>query len=237
MKPIFFNPFSMKKIVVFTGAGISVESGLPTFRGSDGLWEGHRVEDVATPEAWEKDPELVQNFYNKRRSDCLAAEPNHAHRKLAELEKDHDITIITQNIDDLHERAGSSKVLHLHGQIRKGQSSINPNLIYDINGTDIKDGDLCELGSQLRPHVVWFGEAVPNMNEAYKIARQADVFITIGTSLQVYPAANLIYETKPDCKLILIDPNAEQYRVPPVVLKISEKASVGVDYLAKYLPK
>ncbi|WP_254527156.1 MULTISPECIES: NAD-dependent deacylase [unclassified Sphingobacterium] len=227
----------MKKIVVFTGAGISVESGLPTFRGSDGLWEGHRVEDVATPEAWEKDPELVQNFYNKRRSDCLAAEPNHAHRKLAELEKDYDITIITQNIDDLHERAGSSKVLHLHGQIRKGQSSINPNLIYDINGTDIKDGDLCELGSQLRPHVVWFGEAVPNMNEAYKIARQADVFITIGTSLQVYPAANLIYETKPDCKLILIDPNAEQYRVPPVVLKISEKASVGVDYLAKYLPK
>lgn len=227
----------MKKIVVFTGAGISVESGLPTFRGSDGLWEGHRVEDVATPEAWEKDPELVQNFYNKRRSDCLAAEPNHAHRKLAELEKNYDITIITQNIDDLHERAGSSKVLHLHGQIRKGQSSINPNLIYDINGTDIKDGDLCELGSQLRPHVVWFGEAVPNMNEAYKIARQADVFITIGTSLQVYPAANLIYETKPDCKLILIDPNAEQYRVPPVVLKISEKASVGVDYLAKYLPK
>ena len=227
----------MKKIVVFTGAGISVESGLPTFRGSDGLWEGHRVEDVATPEAWEKDPELGQNFYNKRRSDCLAAEPNHAHRKLAELEKDYDITIITQNIDDLHERAGSSKVLHLHGQIRKGQSSINPNLIYDINGTDIKDGDLCELGSQLRPHVVWFGEAVPNMNEAYKIARQADVFITIGTSLQVYPAANLIYETKPDCKLILIDPNAEQYRVPPVVLKISEKASVGVDYLAKYLPK
>lgn len=227
----------MKKIVVFTGAGISVESGLPTFRGSDGLWEGHRVEDVATPEAWEKDPELVQNFYNKRRSDCLAAEPNHAHRKLAELEKDYDITIITQNIDDLHERAGSSKVLHLHGQIRKGQSSINPNLIYDIKGTDIKDGDLCELGSQLRPHVVWFGEAVPNMNEAYKIARQANVFITIGTSLQVYPAANLIYETKPDCKLILIDPNAEQYRVPPVVLKISEKASVGVDYLAKYLPK
>ena len=198
----------MKKIVVFTGAGISVESGLPTFRGSDGLWEGHRVEDVATPEAWEKDPELVQNFYNKRRADCIAAEPNHAHKKLAELEKDYDITIITQNIDDLHERAGSSKILHLHGQIRKAQSSLNPNLIYDIDGADIKDGDLCELGSQLRPHVVWFGEAVPNMVEAYKVARQADVFVTIGTSLQVYPAANLLYETKPDCKLILIDPNA-----------------------------
>ena len=227
----------MKKIVVFTGAGISVESGLPTFRGSDGLWEGHRVEDVATPEAWEKDPELVQNFYNKRRADCIAAEPNHAHKKLAELEKDYDITIITQNIDDLHERAGSSKILHLHGQIRKAQSSVNPNLIYDIDGADIKDGDLCELGSQLRPHVVWFGEAVPNMVEAYKVARQADVFVTIGTSLQVYPAANLLYETKPDCKLILIDPNAEQYRVPPVVIKIAEKASVGVEYLAKYLTK
>lgn len=227
----------MKKIVVFTGAGISVESGLPTFRGSDGLWEGHRVEDVATPEAWEKDPELVQNFYNKRRADCIAAEPNHAHKKLAELEKDYDITIITQNIDDLHERAGSSKILHLHGQIRKAQSSLNPNLIYDIDGADIKDGDLCELGSQLRPHVVWFGEAVPNMVEAYKVARQADVFVTIGTSLQVYPAANLLYETKPDCKLILIDPNAKQYRVPPVVIKIAEKASVGVEYLAKYVTK
>lgn len=227
----------MKKIVVFTGAGISVESGLPTFRGSDGLWEGHRIEDVATPEAWQRDPELVQKFYNKRRADCLNVQPNHAHLKLAELEKEYDITIITQNIDDLHERAGSNKVLHLHGQIRKSQSSINPNLIYDIKGADIKSGDQCELGSQLRPHVVWFGEQVPNMNEAYKLARQADVFVTIGTSLQVYPAANLIYETKPDCKLILIDPNAEQYNVPPVVIKIAEKASKGVDYLANLLAK
>lgn len=227
----------MKKIVVFTGAGISVESGLPTFRGSDGLWEGHRIEDVATPEAWQRDPELVQKFYNKRRADCLNVQPNHAHLKLAELEKEYDITIITQNIDDLHERAGSNKVLHLHGQIRKSQSSINPNLIYDIEGADIKTGDQCELGSQLRPHVVWFGEQVPNMNEAYKLARQADVFVTIGTSLQVYPAANLIYETKPDCKLILIDPNAEQYNVPPVVIKIAEKASKGVDYLADLLAK
>src|SRR5690606_19366553 len=139
----------MKKIVGFRGTGISVESGLPTFRGSDGLREGHRVEDVATPEAWKKDPELDQNVNNKRRADCIGAEPNHAHKKLAELEKDYDITIITQNIDDLHERAGSSKILHLHGQIRKAQSSLNPNLIYDIDGADIKDGDLCELGSQL----------------------------------------------------------------------------------------
>lgn len=237
MKPIFFNQYFMKRIVVFTGAGISVESGLPTFRGSDGLWEGHRIEDVATPEAWSLNPELVQSFYNKRRTDCLAASPNKAHFKLAELEKDFDVHIITQNIDDLHERAGSKNVIHLHGQIRKSQSSIDPNLIYDIEGDKINMGDICELGSQLRPHVVWFGEPVPMMNEAYKLAQSADVFVTIGTSLQVYPAANLIYETKPDCKLILIDPNAEQYHVPPVVLKISEKASVGVDYLAEILAK
>ena len=237
MKPIFFNQYFMKRIVVFTGAGISVESGLPTFRGSDGLWEGHRIEDVATPEAWSLNPELVQSFYNKRRTDCLAANPNKAHFKLAELEKDFDVHIITQNIDDLHERAGSKNVIHLHGQIRKSQSSIDPNLIYDIEGDKINMGDVCELGSQLRPHVVWFGEPVPMMNEAYKLAQSADVFVTIGTSLQVYPAANLIYETKPDCKLILIDPNAEQYHVPPVVLKISEKASVGVDYLAEILAK
>lgn len=233
----FFLKLHMKKVVVFTGAGISVESGLPTFRGSDGLWEGHRVEDVATPEAWLKDPELVQAFYNKRRADCLSARPNHAHLKLAELEKDYDIHIITQNIDDLHERAGSSKVLHLHGQIIKSQSSINPSLVYDIEGAEIKRGEQCELGSQLRPHVVWFGEAVPNMEQAYKLAREAEVFVTIGTSLQVYPAANLIYETKPNCKLILIDPNAENYNVPPVVHKISEKASLGVDYLAELLAK
>ncbi len=225
----------MKKLVVFTGAGISVESGLPTFRGTDGLWEGHRIEDVATPEAWQRNPELVQRFYNKRRSDCIAALPNKAHYKLAELQNHYDVQIITQNIDDLHERAGSNKVLHLHGQIRKSQSSINPNLIYNITGDKIEMGTFCELGSQLRPHVVWFGEAVPNMEEASKMAQQADLFVVIGTSLQVYPAANLIYETKPDCKLFLIDPNADQYTVPPVVVKIAEKASRGVNYLAKLI--
>ncbi len=227
----------MKKIVIFTGAGISVESGLPTFRGTDGLWEGHRVEDVATPEAWARDPDLVQEFYNLRRKNCIAAQPNKAHLALAALEKDYDVHIITQNIDDLHERAGSTKVLHLHGEIRKSQSSLDPNLVYAIAGDEIRKGDRCERGAQLRPHVVWFGEAVPNMVPAYKLAQEADVFVTIGTSLQVYPAANLIYETKPDCRLILIDPNADEYRVPPVVTKISEKASVGVDYLVDLLAK
>ncbi len=227
----------MKKVVVFTGAGISVESGLPTFRGTDGLWEGHRVEDVATPEAWQRNPALVQDFYNKRRQNCIEAAPNEAHLKLAELEQDFDVHIITQNIDDLHERAGSSKVLHLHGEIRKSQSSVNPNLVYDIEGDEIIAGSVCELGSPLRPHVVWFGEAVPNMVPASKLASQADVFVVIGTSLQVYPAANLLYETSPLCKLILIDPNAEEYRVPPNVIKISEKASKGVRYLADLIAK
>ncbi len=227
----------MKKIVVFTGAGISVESGLPTFRGADGLWEGHRIEEVATPEAWQRNPELVQRFYNMRRKDCIHVEPNAAHRYLAEMEKDFDVHIITQNIDDLHERAGSSKVLHLHGQIRKSQSSKNPKLIYDIEGDEIAMDATCELGSPLRPHVVWFGEAVPNMVEASRLVRDADVFIIIGTSLQVYPAANLLFDCKPGCKIILIDPNAKQVAIPAQVHKIAESASKGVTYLAEILAK
>lgn len=227
----------MKKLVVFTGAGISVESGLPTFRGTDGLWEGHRVEDVATPEAWLRDPELVQDFYNKRRLACMDAKPNKAHIMLAELEKDFDVRIITQNIDDLHERAGSTHVLHLHGEIMKSQSSKNAEMVYQLDGPTINMGDNCELDSQLRPHVVWFGEAVPNMIPATKLAREADVFVVIGTSLQVYPAANLLYETNPLCKLILIDPNADNYRVPPNVIKIEESATKGVDYLVELLGK
>lgn len=227
----------MKKLVVFTGAGISVESGLPTFRGTDGLWEGYRVEDVATPEAWLRDPELVQEFYNQRRLACMEAKPNKAHIKLAELEKDFDVRIITQNIDDLHERAGSTHVLHLHGEIMKSQSSKNAEMVYELDGPTINMGDNCELGSQLRPHVVWFGEAVPNMIPATKLSREADVFVVIGTSLQVYPAANLLYETNPLCKLILIDPNADHYRVPPNVIKIEESATKGIDYLVELLSK
>ncbi|MVZ66944.1 NAD-dependent deacylase [Sphingobacterium sp. DK4209] len=227
----------MKKIVVFTGAGISVESGLPTFRGSDGLWEGHRIEEVATPEAWQRNPELVQRFYNLRRRDCLRVEPNAAHAYLADLEKNYDVQIITQNIDDLHERAGSTKVLHLHGQIRKSQSSRNANLVYDIQGDDLPMGALCELGSQLRPHVVWFGEAVPNMAVASSMVEQADVFIIIGTSLQVYPAANLLFDCKAGCQIILIDPNAKQVPIPANVYKIAENASKGITYLAELLTK
>ncbi len=227
----------MKKIVVFTGAGISAESGLPTFRGTDGLWEGYAIEDVATPEAWKRNPELVQRFYNKRRKDCIAASPNLAHLKLKELEKDFDIQIITQNIDDLHERAGSKKVLHLHGQIRKAQSSINPKLVYDMESDTLSMDEYCELGSPLRPHVVWFGEAVPAMEEASSIVRQADALVVIGTSLQVYPAANLLYDVKYDAKIILIDPNADQYSLSDRVIKIPHKATEGIQYLAELLTK
>lgn len=224
-----------KNIVVFTGAGISAESGLKTFRGRDGLWEGYRVEDVATPDAWKRNPELVQEFYNIRRKQCIMAEPNAAHHFLAELEKKHDVHIITQNIDDLHERAGSTNVLHLHGEIRKAQSSLDPKLVYEIKGDRIEREDRCTLGSPLRPHVVWFGEPVPNMVPAIELARRADVFIVIGTSLQVYPAANLLYEVKHGCTTILIDPNAEQYTVPANTVLIPEKATIGVGFLHKLL--
>lgn len=226
-----------KKVVVFTGAGVSAESGLQTFRGNDGLWEGFKVEDVATPEAWERNPEMVQRFYNIRRKACMEAQPNAAHRYLADLEQWYDVHIITQNIDDLHERAGSRHVLHLHGQIRKSQSSLNPNLVFDIEGDRIEMGDKCTIGSQLRPHVVWFGEAVPNMLPAMEITGEADIFVVIGTSLQVYPAANLLYEVKSDCTLILIDPNADQYRVPSGTVIINKTATEGVIYLAELLAK
>lgn len=198
----------MKKIVVITGAGISAESGLQTFRDSGGLWEGHNVYDVATPEAWRRNPGLVQNFYNERRKSVLEAEPNAAHYALVKLEEKYDVTIITQNIDDLHERAGSSGIIHLHGLITKSQSDRNPNLTYDISGWELKMGELCELGSQLRPHVVWFGEAVPMIEKAAKECYVADIFIVIGTSLKVYPAAGLIDLVPAKAKKILVDPRA-----------------------------
>lgn len=179
------------RIVVFTGAGISAESGLQTFRAGDGLWEEHRIEDVATPEAWRRDPELVLSFYNARRRAVVAARPNAAHRALAALEAVADVSIITQNIDDLHERAGSTRVLHLHGEILKARSSVAPGLLYDTGGRDIRLGERCERGSQLRPHVVWFSEAVDGFGEAAALAGQADVFLVVGTSLAVYPAALL----------------------------------------------
>src|SRR5215510_10022526 len=181
----------MKKLVVLTGAGISAESGLRTFRDSDGLWEGYNIEDVATPRAWKKDPQLVLDFYNMRRKNVADAEPNAAHVGLASLEKDFDVTIITQNIDDLHERAGSSNVMHLHGEIFKMRSERDHELVYEIKG-DIKIGDKAEDGQQLRPHIVWFEEPVPMIEEAVPVVRNADVFVVVGTSLVVYPAAGLV---------------------------------------------
>ncbi len=200
------------KIIVFTGAGISAESGLKTFRGEDGLWEDYSVEEVATLQAWRRNPELVQEFYNIRRKAVSEADPNAAHYALAELEKEADVCIITQNIDDLHERAGSRNIVHLHGLITYSQSSIDPGLRYPIAGRELKMGTYCEKGSQLRPHVVWFGEDVPMMDKAMKLVQESDIFITIGTSLQVYPAANLIHFLPETCEKYLIDPNAGNMR-------------------------
>jgi NAD-dependent deacetylase len=224
-----------KRIVVFTGAGISAESGIKTFRDSDGLWENYRIEDVATPEAWRKDPKLVLDFYNQRRKQSLNAKPNLAHFALVKLEEKFDVRIITQNVDDLHERAGSSNVIHLHGQLNKSRSSLNPKLIYDIEGEGLSLGDLAEDNSQLRPHIVWFGENVPAMDDAMYITQTANVFIVIGTSLAVYPAASLVdYAISAD-KKILVDPKAElPYHVDDFEL-IRSNAGEGVPKVVKQL--
>ncbi len=218
----------MKNIVVLTGAGISAESGLRTFRDSDGLWEGYNIEDVATPEAWKRNPDMVQDFYNMRRRDVLAAQPNAAHLALAELQGKYQVNIITQNIDDLHERAGSAHVLHLHGIITRSQSSINPDLTYPLAGSEIRKGDLCELGSQLRAHVVWFGEPVPMMEQAIELCEQADIFVIIGTSLAVYPAASLLNYIADNVPVYIIDPHIPEVVQQRHMIKIQEKASVGV---------
>lgn len=224
-----------KKLVVLTGAGISAESGIKTFRDADGLWEGYDVMEVATPEAWLRNPQLVQRFYNERREQVLAAKPNQAHLLLAKLEQHFDVTIITQNIDDLHERAGSTKVVHLHGIITYAQSSKKASLVYPIIGSEIKMGELCELGSQLRPHVVWFGEAVPMIETAAEICTQADVFVLIGTSLAVYPAAGLIDYLPHNVPKYILDP-----KIPPVnglnnVIKITKSATEGMKELIEIL--
>lgn len=195
-----------KHLVVLSGAGISAESGLKTFRDGDGLWEGHRVEDVATPEAWQRDRERVLRFYNERRRSVREAMPNKAHLMLARLETHFKVSIITQNIDDLHERGGSTNVLHLHGEIFKSRSTKNPALIYDTLG-DVMPGDKCREGSQLRPHIVWFGEPVPAIEEAVRIVRTADLFLVIGTSLVVYPAAGLVNYVSGSARRYIIDPN------------------------------
>ena len=196
----------MKKIVVLSGAGISAESGISTFRDSNGLWENHRIEDVATPEGWEANPELVLEFYNQRRKQLFEVEPNEGHKALVKLEDFYDVQIVTQNVDDLHERAGSSNVLHLHGELKKVRSSIDYNLVYDLNHWELKFGDKCEKGSQLRPHIVWFGEAVPSIILAEEHVIKADVLIIVGTSLNVYPAAGLVDEIKKGTKVYIVDP-------------------------------
>jgi NAD-dependent deacetylase len=223
------------KIVVFTGAGISAESGIKTFRDSDGLWEEYNIMEVATPQGWEKNRELVLDFYNKRRKEVLEAKPNKGHLALVQLQKKFDVQIITQNIDDLHERAGSKKVLHLHGEIFKSRSTTNPSLIYPIKGAELNLGDKCERGSQLRPHIVWFGEQVPEMENAYDIAAQADIFMVIGTSMVVYPAAGLVDYVKPNIPKYLIDPNDVTVSGVNNLTVIKEKASIGLPRLVEEL--
>ncbi|MFT5723645.1 MAG: NAD-dependent deacetylase [Bacteroidia bacterium] len=197
----------MKKLVVLTGAGISAESGIQTFRGAGGLWEGYDIKDVASPEGWAADPELVLDFYNQRRKNVMDALPNEAHKLLAELETKFDVEIVTQNIDDLHERGGSSNIIHLHGEILKSRSSADESLVFEMTTDTISLGDLCPLRSQLRPHIVWFGEAVPMIEQATEVVSGADVLLVIGTSMEVYPAAGLVQFAPADCPIYLIDPD------------------------------
>ncbi len=222
-----------KKIVVLTGAGISAESGISTFRDSDGLWEHYRVEDVATHEAYERDPELVLNFYNERRRQLFQAQPNEAHRQLVRLEEKYDVRIITQNIDDLHERAGSTHVLHLHGELTKGRSDRNPDLIVEVGDKDIRLGDKAPDGTQLRPHIVWFGEAVPNIEPAAALCEGADIFIVVGTSMAVYPAAGLIHYVQHGVPCYVVDP--KEVPVSHPVTFIKEVATKGVTRLVNQL--
>lgn len=224
-----------KKIVVLTGAGISAESGLATFRGSDGLWEGHRVEDVASPEGWARNPELVLEFYNQRRAAARAAQPNAGHLALAALEQAYEVVIITQNVDDLHERAGSSRVLHLHGKLFESRSTRHENLVYPMTQDRIELGENCEKGHQLRPNIVWFGEEVPLMERAMEETATADVFMVVGTSLQVYPAANLVHYTPTGCPTYVIDPNQPNLAARPNLHFLREPATTGVPRVAAEL--
>ena len=225
----------MKKLVVLTGAGMSAESGIRTFRDSGGLWEEYDVTEVATPMAWWKNRDLVLRFYNERRRQLADCKPNGGHIGLAKLEKYFDVRIITQNIDNLHERAGSTKVLHLHGELTKARSTADPSLICDIGYKDINPGDLCEKGSQLRPHIVWFGEDVPMMDEAINITADAEIFVVVGSSLNVYPAAGLIAFAPAKASLWLIDPNDVYVRLNRNIEVIKAKASAGVSIFSRRL--
>lgn len=218
----------MKKLVALTGAGVSAESGVPTFRDAGGLWEGHDVMEVATPDGWAKNPSLVLEFYNQRRKKALEVYPNRGHTVLAELEKDFDVTIITQNVDNLHERAGSKHVVHLHGSLFESRSSVDEQLIYPIEGWELKLGEKCERGSQLRPNIVWFGELVHKMEEAVMYAMQADIFLVVGTSLQVYPAASLIQYAPSHARKIIVDPKKPDYRLSDDITFFEEGGSTGL---------
>ena len=217
----------MKNIVVFTGAGISAESGLGTFRDSGGLWDEYKIEEVATPEAFQSNPKLVLDFYNLRRRQLLKTKPNQAHHALNRLRTKFNLSIITQNIDDLHERSGSENVLHLHGKLRESKSTLDYS-VFPLLGTELNLGDLCPKGAQLRPNVVWFGESVPKMEEAINLVLQADIFIIIGTSLNVYPAASLLNYAKKAEKIIIIDPNAD---FQEGIETLQQKASTAVPKL------
>ncbi len=225
----------MKNIVVLSGAGISSESGCNTFRDSNGLWRKYRIEEVASPVAWRNNPELVLEFYNERRKKLFEVEPNAGHKALVELEKKYNVNIITQNVDDLHERAGSTNVLHLHGELKKARSTCDPDLVYELDSWELKLGDLCEKGCQLRPHIVWFGEPVPMFEKAIRIASKADIFIVVGTSMVVYPAASLINYVPLNAKKYYVDPNAGNLVGINDLHIIKEKAGTALPPLVKNL--
>ena len=221
----------MKKLVVLTGAGISAESGIATFRDANGLWEGHDVMEVASPQGWRKNPELVLNFYNQRRKNAYEVQPNPGHITLAELEEYFRVTIITQNVDNLHERAGSTNVIHLHGSLFQSRSTLDENLVYDLESWEINLGDKCERGSQLRPNIVWFGEMVPMMEVAVEETQEADLFMVVGTSLVVYPAAGLVHYVPDETPIYVIDQNLPEMASRPNLHLIPEKAGVALPRL------
>jgi NAD-dependent deacetylase len=227
----------MKKLVVLTGAGISAESGISTFRDSGGLWEGHDVMEVASPEGWRKNRELVLDFYNQRRKQALSCEPNEAHLELARLEEHFDVTVVTQNVDNLHEKSGSKKVIHLHGELFKSQSTLDPSLVYEMEGWELKLGDKCEKGSQLRPFIVWFGEMVPMMEPAIEAATEADIFAVIGTSMLVYPAAGLIQYASKRIPKYIVDLRIPQTGFIENLKKIEAPASLGTKVMSEEIKK
>jgi NAD-dependent deacetylase len=227
----------MKHLTVLSGAGVSAESGLKTFRDADGLWEGHDVMEVASPNGWNRNRSLVLDFYNQRRKQALTASPNAGHHALVELERYFDVTIVTQNVDNLHEKAGSSKVIHLHGELLKARSTLDPSLIYDMDGWELKEGDKCEKGSQLRPHIVWFGEMVPMMEVAAKIVSQSDLLIVVGTSLMVYPAASLLDFVDYHIPKFIVDPNLPIKNGNDYLHLFEEPATTGLPRVRDILTK